>query len=348
MEPSGSTVHPHTQQSIREVLTIEETVALCGEARRETFAADEMIFEESAPPDKLYLVESGEVSVLIRKYLENEEIARLQPGQCLGEMGVINDSPRSASAVATKPTTLLAVNRQLFERFLQAHPDAARRIHLMVEARKAELALKESVIGVTGLGANRFHVSMKGDPSLRETVFSRERYYSIVDEVLDDLERMLEQILLERNAFHVQVNFNSGEIHVHTVFDPFCPEIHPANRLVSRAYVERHFPRMDYDEKARIVGRIYDLITNDRYVGTLAGYWQNLFLDTSRNWRPVPPARVVEAIREIRTLRNLEQYYLRNISFSTTRDVIRMQFNCDGTHIVNSEDYQAFLRENLN
>ncbi len=28
-------------------------------------------------------------------------------------------------------------------------------------------------------------------------------------------------------------------------------------------------------------------------------------------------------------------------------DAIRMQFNCDGTHIVSSEDYQRFVEENL-
>jgi hypothetical protein len=30
-----------------------------------------------------------------------------------------------------------------------------------------------------------------------------------------------------------------------------------------------------------------------------------------------------------------------------TRDAIRMQFNCDGTHIVSAEDYQQFLQDNL-
>ena len=335
------------KRSLKEILSAEELEVLRSRAKRETYNPDELIFEESAPSDRLYLVESGEVSVFIHKYLEDEEISRLQEGQCLGEMGVMNDMPRTASAKAVIPTTLLAIDKAAFAEFMQAYPDTAKQVRLMVEARNAEMALKESVIGSTGLGAEHFHISMKGDPSLRESVFSRERYYSIVDEVWDRLEPMLEEILIGRNAFRIMVNFNSGEIRINTVFDPFNPEIHAANRLVSSAYVDRHFPRMEYDEKTRIVGRIYDLIANDKYIGTLSDYWQNLFVDTHRGWSPVPPARISNAIREIKTLRNLEQYYLRNISVSTIRDVIRMQFNCDGTHIVNSEDYQAFLRDNL-
>ena len=343
----GKAYRPPFSASLREILTREAHESLRVRAERETYDTGEVIFEESSPSEKLYLVESGEISVFIRKYLEDEEVARLREGQCLGEMGVLNDLPRTASAKAVAPTTLLAVDKTRFDEFLQDHPDTAKQIRVMVETRNAELALKESVIGRTGLDASHFHISMKGDPSLRESVFSRERYYSIVDEVWDRLAPMLEEILIGRNAFNMTVNFNSGEIQVNTLFDPFSPEIHAANRLVSSAYVDRHFPRMDYDEKARIVGRIYDLIDNDKSIGNLSDYWQDLFVDTHRHWSPVAPAKITSAIREIRTLRNLEQYYLRNISISTIHDVIRMQFNCDGTHIVNSEDYQAFLRDNL-
>jgi CRP-like cAMP-binding protein len=335
------------EHSITEILTPEEEQALCRFAERQVFAKDEIIFEESTVSDQLYLIEEGEVSVYIQKYLETQEISRLSAGQCLGEMGVMDNVPRSASAKAVQPTVLLGVDKAAFESFINDNPEPARKVRLMMEARNAELALKESVIANTDLSAGDIHISMKGDPSLRETVFSRERYYSIVDEAMDKLEPLLEDMLLNRNVFRVMLNFNSGEIRIHTLFDPFTPEIHAANRLVSSNYIDRHFPLMGYDEKTRLVRRIYELIANDKYIGALSEYWKTMFVDNLIDWEPVSKARICSTIREIKTLRNLEQYYLRNISIGTVRDVIRMQFNCDGTHVVNSDDYQRFLQENL-
>lgn len=46
------------------------------------------------------------------------------------------------------------------------------------------------------------------------------------------------------------------------------------------------------------------------------------------------------------TLRTIPNFYLRNFAIRLTRDAVRMQFNCDGTHIVSAEDYPRFLEEN--
>lgn len=50
---------------------------------------------------------------------------------------------------------------------------------------------------------------------------------------------------------------------------------------------------------------------------------------------------------QLAKLRSIQSFYLRNFSISMIQDAIRMQFNCDGTHIVSAEDYQNFLRDNL-
>lgn len=46
-------------------------------------------------------------------------------------------------------------------------------------------------------------------------------------------------------------------------------------------------------------------------------------------------------------LKTIPNFYLRNFAIRLTRDAVRMQFNCDGTHIVTAEDYPRFLEENL-
>ncbi len=58
-----------------------------------------------------------------------------------------------------------------------------------------------------------------------------------------------------------------------------------------------------------------------------------------------PEAR--QALSRMAMLRNIPFFYLRNFAISVARKAIRLQFNCDGTHIVGAEDYARFVEENL-
>jgi hypothetical protein len=154
-------------------------------------------------------------------------------------------------------------------------------------------------------------------------------------------------MLLERNVFRFFLNFNSGEVRVYTIFDPFTAETHDANKLSSTAYLERHFPRIDYTKKADIIRNVYSSLAQETYFDQLSDHWQHLFINPLKEWSPVAADKVDHAISQLEILRNLENYYLRNFSLSIIQDVIRMQFNCDGTHIVSNKDYHRFLEENL-
>jgi CRP/FNR family transcriptional regulator, cyclic AMP receptor protein len=58
---------------------------------------------EQQPADKAYLILSGEVSV--RRH--GEEVARLGPGEVIGEMALVNHKLRSATVVAATPLEVL-------------------------------------------------------------------------------------------------------------------------------------------------------------------------------------------------------------------------------------------------
>jgi CRP-like cAMP-binding protein len=60
-----------------------------------TLPADWSPIWEKTPSDKAYILLSGEVSV--RK--DGDEIARLGPGEIIGEVGIVNHKLRSASIV---------------------------------------------------------------------------------------------------------------------------------------------------------------------------------------------------------------------------------------------------------
>ena len=46
-------------------------------------------------------------------------------------------------------------------------------------------------------------------------------------------------------------------------------------------------------------------------------------------------------------LRDIQEYYLRNITACMVQGIVRMQFNCDSTQIINARNLQKFLEENL-
>ncbi len=65
------------------------------------YMAGEVIFRQGYPADHAYVVLTGEVEIYRETADGSEErLAVLPPGQMFGEMGVLDDAPRSASARA--------------------------------------------------------------------------------------------------------------------------------------------------------------------------------------------------------------------------------------------------------
>ena len=83
-----------------------------------TLPADWSPIWEKTPSDKAYILLSGEVSV--RK--DGNEIARLGPGEIIGEAGVVNHSLRNASVVSLTKLELIHFTREEVERLCAEVP----------------------------------------------------------------------------------------------------------------------------------------------------------------------------------------------------------------------------------
>jgi EAL domain-containing protein (putative c-di-GMP-specific phosphodiesterase class I) len=87
------------------------------------FAAGEVIFREGDPPTTAFLVESGEILISTHQGDTHVVLGQLGPGDLLGEMAVIDASPRTATAKALTACALIAVGReQIHERLEEADP----------------------------------------------------------------------------------------------------------------------------------------------------------------------------------------------------------------------------------
>ncbi len=78
------------------------------------------------PTDSLYLVIAGRLKVIIADSEGKEVILSiLGPGEFFGEMGLIDDHPRSASVVAMEPCELIVLARRDFRRCLEENFEIA-------------------------------------------------------------------------------------------------------------------------------------------------------------------------------------------------------------------------------
>lgn len=71
------------------------------------YQPEEVIFMEGQPGTGLYLITQGGVSITLNHKRDNQiELARLKDGDFFGELSLLDESPRSASAVAVGATEL--------------------------------------------------------------------------------------------------------------------------------------------------------------------------------------------------------------------------------------------------
>ncbi len=111
-----------------------------------TIAAGDYIFREGDAGSEMYLIESGAIEIL-RQHRGPEPIAVLQSGDFFGEMAVLEDQPRFASARAKTETSLLRVEREDFGKLLITDVEIAIRImrKLAQRLRRSEQQLALSV-----------------------------------------------------------------------------------------------------------------------------------------------------------------------------------------------------------
>ena len=84
-----------------------------------------------------------------------------------------------------------------------------------------------------------------------------------------------------------------------------------------------------------------------RRVQRLPGPFRKIHRAFHDRWEALSPDEARLALSRMAMLRNIPFFYLRNFAINMAQKTIRLQFNCDGTHIVSAEDYGRFVEENL-
>ncbi len=118
----------------------------------ELFKTGDIIFAEGDAPAGAYLIESGRIEISTLQFGERRVLGLLGPGMLLGEMAVIDDSPRTATARALIHCQLTPIDAAQFAERLAAADPVVRAL-LMSQLTRYRSALATLTGDVSGVGS---------------------------------------------------------------------------------------------------------------------------------------------------------------------------------------------------
>ena len=137
---------------------LELVANICQEV---TFQKGDLIFKENTSSKELYIIIQGEVDIVVDPSLvgttedgnENSTIATMRRGQSFGEVALVDEGLRSASACATQhDTRLLIIPRDKLIMLCETYPQLGYRLmynlaaDLAMKIRNTDLRIREQLL----------------------------------------------------------------------------------------------------------------------------------------------------------------------------------------------------------
>ena len=150
---------------------------------------------------------------------------------------------------------------------------------------------------------------IKGDPSIRGTLFQQTRTYSSMDEHIDEVMDVIESLIIEQGIFHAKLHFSSSRATLWPYNDPYRYRLHVLDEIVDPT-VCLVYEKTPYPEDAA-----------------------------------VPADRVYSVLKAFKLLREVDEViYLRAASLNIMNGLVGLNFSCDGSHYML---YDEFLEKDL-
>jgi D-lactate dehydrogenase len=160
---------------------------------RQVFAAHDIICREGEPGDRLFIIESGEVTVLKQGEAGRAvEVTVLHAGEMAGIMSLFGTATRSATLQARKETAVWVLDHDTFEALLGQHPDLAKAVLAYLSRH---LRRETSVVAKL--------LSRDLDSRLKVAVFDSKPY--------------IEKIFQQRNRYNYSLEFFHSQLSQETV-----------------------------------------------------------------------------------------------------------------------------------
>lgn len=117
-------------------------------SERVQFAGGQRFFSQGDVSDAAYVILEGRAHVLLNTPNGEIKVAELAGNALVGEMGILSDTPRSATIMAVEPTTALRIDKRVFLELLAHFPQMSlaimRELAQRLERTNAQLVAQSS------------------------------------------------------------------------------------------------------------------------------------------------------------------------------------------------------------
>ncbi len=112
-------------------------------SERIRFSKGQRFFSQGDAADAAYVILDGRADVVLDNPGGSVKVAELGRNDLVGEMGILSESPRSATVVATEPSAALRIDKRVFLELLSQFPQMSiavmRELASRVERTNAQL-----------------------------------------------------------------------------------------------------------------------------------------------------------------------------------------------------------------
>lgn len=146
-------------------LSPEQMALLVQRIKKKSVPAGEILFRQNDVPDDMYFIISGDVNIFRGEDSSREEIATLGAGDTFGEMGILSDQPRTASAEAKSQLYLYTLEQSDVDTILKNAPELKSKLNELARTRADELDMKDKDFDINQWKAETFsHLNQSNMP----------------------------------------------------------------------------------------------------------------------------------------------------------------------------------------
>jgi CRP-like cAMP-binding protein len=98
----------------------------------------DVLFREGEVADAGYVIQEGSFLLASGRPRPGVEPVTVGPGALLGELALLTETVRPATATANEPSSVIRIPRKLFLKMLEGYPDAANRLREIITLRAQE------------------------------------------------------------------------------------------------------------------------------------------------------------------------------------------------------------------
>lgn len=130
------------QSPVFDQLNTEDLRAVARNLEQENYFRGDRVFDLGEHGDRMYILRSGRVGISLQAAASSGPfVAELGPGECFGEMNLLDGLPRSASAHVLEDAVLLSLEKSRFRHLIVNYPELSLGMlkSLSLRLRKANL-----------------------------------------------------------------------------------------------------------------------------------------------------------------------------------------------------------------